>query len=431
MRVPIRISIVLVMLVGMQTANLSAADCDFGCDAACDCTTACGCDTACGSACDDAGCLASCFDKLCLFSDSNIRFDGWINAGIIGNSDSPTSKFNGPYNAVDRSNEGMLNQIYLVAEKALPTCGHGIGGRVDYLFGEDYYLAESIGIEKDTDGSARWNDEYYGSAFPQAFVSIGNQELSLQVGHFYSVVGYEGVMAPDNFFYSKSYSYQFAGPFTHWGGQVNWNPNRAWSVQLGIHNGWDAFDRDTDNPGFIGKVRYDSQSSGWWSSFAITTGDEFNDSAGVAPTQEFTNRTRYSWLVGLPVTCRLDYVFHHWLGLQENGAADGTQADWYGIDQYLTYSVNDCTKLGMRFEWFRDEDGTRVGLNRPSNPNIPPLAGNYYSLSAGVNYAPTNYLTFRPELRADWFDGPDVTQPFDDGTDDSQFMFGLDVIIRL
>ena len=36
MRVPIRISIVLVMLVGMQTANLSAADCDFGCDAACD-----------------------------------------------------------------------------------------------------------------------------------------------------------------------------------------------------------------------------------------------------------------------------------------------------------------------------------------------------------------------------------------------------------
>ena len=119
------------------------------------------------------------------------------------------------------------------------------------------------------------------------------------------------------------------------------------------------------------------------------------------------------------------------MGLQENGAADGTQADWYGIDQYLTYSVNDCTKLGMRFEWFRDEDGTRVGLNRPSNPNIPPLAGNYYSLSAGVNYAPTNYLTFRPELRADWFDGPDVTQPFDDGTDDSQFMFGLDVIIRL
>ena len=325
----------------------------------------------------------------------------------------------------------MLNQIYLIAEKDLPCCGHGIGGRIDYLYGEDFFLAESIGMEKRQDGSPRWNNQYYGSAFPQAFLSLGNQQLSLQLGHFYSVVGYEGVMAPDNFFYSKSYSYQFAGPFTHWGGQVNWKPNTAWSIQAGLHNGWDALDRVSDKMGFVGKVRYDSQSTGRWTSFAIVTGDDFNDAAGVAPTQDFTNRTRYSWLVGLPLTCKLDYVFHHWLGLQENGAADGGQADWYGIDQYLTYSVNRCTKLGLRFEWFRDEEGTRVGLNRASNPNTPPFAGNFFSLSFGANYSPADYIVFRPELRADWFDGPSAFQPFDDGTDDSQFMLGFDVIVRL
>ena len=85
----------------------------------------------------------------------------------------------------------------------------------------------------------------------------------------------------------------------------------------------------------------------------------------------------------------------------------------------------------MRFEWFRDEEGTRVGLNRPSNPNKPPFAGNFYSLSFGVNYAPTNYLVFRPELRADWFDGPSASQPFDDGSDDNQFMLGFDAILRI
>jgi hypothetical protein len=137
-------------------------------------------------------------------------------------------------------------------------------------------------------------------------------------------------MAPDNFFYSKSYSYQFAGPFTHWCGQVNWSPSECWNVQLGLVNGWDAFDRDSDSMNFIGKVRYDSQSTGSWTSFAIITGDDFNDLGGVAPTQDFTSRTRYSWLVGLPLTCNLDYVFHHWLGVQENGAPDGGQADWYG-----------------------------------------------------------------------------------------------------
>ena len=84
----------------------------------------------------------------------------------------------------------------------------------------------------------------------------------------------------------------------------------------------------------------------------------------------------------------------------------------------------------MRFEWFRDEDGTRVGLNRPSNPNNVPFVGNFYSLSAGVNWTPTNNLTVRPEIRADWFDGSQPVQPFDDGTDSSQLMLGIDAILK-
>ncbi len=386
------------------------------------------------SECDDYACSQHSWqpgDVFKLFKRSGIELDGWIDAGFMGNTSSPNSKFHGPYNGVDRSNEAMLNQIYLIAEKRLPQCGHGIGGRIDYLYGEDYFLAQSVGMENRPDGSARWNDQYYGSAFPQAFVALGNQRLSLQLGHFYSVVGYEGIMSPDNFFYSKSYSYQFAGPFTHWGGQLNWDPNESWTVQLGLHNGWDALDRTSDSVGFIGKVRYDSQSTGRWTSFAITTGEEYTDLAGVAAVQDYDNRTRYSWLVGLPLTCKLDYVFHHWLGLQNRGAADGGRADWYGIDQYLTYRVNRCTSLGMRFEWFRDEEGTRVGLNRPSNPNTPPFGGSFYSLSFGANYSPTSYLVFRPELRADWFDGSTAAQPFNDGTDDSQFMLGFDVIVHL
>ena len=406
------IAAVLVLFANTQIANGIEPNC---CDAMCGDSSCCGTDF---------------FDGLGLFSQSSVKISGWVDAGFIGNTSSPNSKFNGPYNAVDRSNEAMLNQIYLIAEKELPKCGCDIGGRIDYLYGEDYLLAESIGIEKRQNGDPHWNKQYYGSAFPQAFVSVGNQELSLQVGHFYSVVGYEGVMAPDNFFYSKSYSYQFAGPFTHWGTQLNWNPSQAWSVQMGLTNGWDAFDRVSDTVGFVGKVRYDSRNTGSWTSFAITTGDDYNDLAGVAPTQDFTNRTRYSWLVGMPLTCRVDYVFHHWLGLQESGAPDGGQADWYGIDQYLTYTVNDCTKVGLRFEWFRDEEGTRVGLNRPSNPNKPSFIGNFYSLSLGVNWTPMENLIIRPELRADWTDVASANLPFDDGNDDSQFMLGLDAIAR-
>ena len=378
---------------------------------------------------DNCATYCGCNDQWYLIpqTSSGIRFHGWLDAGIVANTDSPASKFNGPYNAVDRSNEAMLNQLYLVAEKDLPHCGNGVGFRIDMLYGEDYLLAQSIGLETRQNGAAHWNSEYYGIAFPQAFVSVGNQDLSFQFGHFYSVVGYEGVMAPDNFFYSKAYSYQFAGPFTHWGGQVNWKPSDALTLTLGLHNGWNALDRVSDSVGFVGKAKYEFVDSGAWTSFAITTGKEFNNLAGVAPVPGFANRTRYSWLVNLPLTCRLDYVFHQWLGFQEDCAPTGDRADWYGIDQYAYYTINDCWKAGMRFEWFRDEEGTRVGLNRPSNPNNPPLAGDFYSVSCGLNWTPSSNFVLRPELRADWYDG--AANPYDDGTKSSQFLLGVDGIL--
>ena len=73
---------------------------------------------------------------------------GWLDGGLIGNTSSPTSKFNGPYNAVDRSNEAMFNQGYLIVERFIPTDGSwGTGGRLDLLYGEDFFLAQSAGFE--------------------------------------------------------------------------------------------------------------------------------------------------------------------------------------------------------------------------------------------------------------------------------------------
>ena len=82
--------------------------------------------------------------------------------------------------------------------------------------------------------------------------------------------------------------------------------------------------------------------------------------------------------------------------LQQEGTFTGETAYWYGVDQYLYYTINNCWKAGARFEWFRDEDGTRVGLNRASNPNNPPYAGDFYSLSLGLNWKPrTNFICDR------------------------------------
>ena len=97
---------------------------------------------------------------------------------------------------------------------------------------------------------------------------------------------------------------------------MNWQLNEGWQVHAGLVNGWNALDRVQDNLGLIAGIKYTDPCSGWWTSFAVITGDEYNDLAGLLPPDDghITNRTRYSWLVDLPITCRLEYVFHHWLG---------------------------------------------------------------------------------------------------------------------
>ncbi|MCE9554034.1 MAG: porin [Planctomycetes bacterium] len=382
--------------------------------------------------CDD--CENECADcgPWRLFPEQYAGFDiyGWLDAGFVGNTGSPSSKFNGPYNAVDRSNELMLNQMYLVAERKLGCNGcFGIGGRLDVIYGEDFFLAQSVGLETTDNGALQWNPEYYGLAIPQAYIEVGRTDLSLKVGHFYSIIGYEGLPAVGNFFYSKAYSYQFAGPFTHWGGLATWKPCDAWEFQTGLTNQWDTLDRaPSDNLNVLAKAKFTGE-SGWWTSLGVVTGKDINNPGNLPIPTEFTNRTRYSWLVSLPVNCKTEYVFHQWLGSQDQGAPDGGTAYWYGIDQYLYRTLNDCWKAGVRFEWFRDEEGTRVGLNRPSNPNKVPFVGNFYSLAAGLNWTPTTNLTIRPEIRADWFDGNQAVQPYDDGADSTQLMLGVDGIL--
>ena len=360
---------------------------------------------------------------------------GWLDGGFMGNFANPGSKFNGPYNAVDRANEPMMNQTYFIAERLLPKDGSlGVGARADLLYGEDFPLATSTGWEVTPSGNGNWNSgEFYGLAMPQLYGEVGTQDLSLKLGHFYTIVGYEGVPAVGNFFYTKSYSYQFAGPFTHWGGLANWRATDNFEIDGGLVNGWNNLSSSYANANFLGRARLKNDDNSLASTFAIVTGNEADDFSPLyqpQPVLQAANRTRYSLLFEVRPSDRLEYVFHHWLGTQADAFAGGGPALWTGIDQYLYWAASDTWKWGARFEWFQDTNGTRVGLNRPSNPNHVPLPGNYYSLTIGANWVPTGNFLLRPAFRWDFFGGPvgNPRLPYNDGVSWNQTMLGFDAI---
>jgi hypothetical protein len=385
----------------------------------------------CTSAAEEAECEPW---RLFCQKECGINFYGWVAGGIMGNSQSPASEFNGVTTFPDQWH-GQGNQFYAIAEKTIDTggCGWDWGGRLDVLYGTDYIFTMATGLETRDDGTPHWNgNPDYGVALPQAYVELGYNNLSIKGGHFYTPIGYEVVPATGNFFYSHAYTMQYGEPFTHTGGLATWKADDLTLLGAFV-NGWDAFDRVVDSGMGIGGFA-------WTVSENLSIAYNYGYSANELTVDGRNTPRHISSLVVTWNRCDWTYVFQNDVGWQEdaifNGQTFGDQfnsAEWYGVNQYLFYTINDCWKAGARFEWFRDDDGVRVGGIRPGQ-TIPAngFAGNFFALTAGMNWTPHANLTVRPEVRYDWYDGlsaPTGDLPFDDGSRTDQFLYGVDVIV--
>ena len=352
-----------------------------------------------------------------VLKDLGIEVGGWANAGITYASHSNSSGNNGaiPF-GTDRVNEFQLNQAYLYIEKAVNTEGNDwdIGGRVDFLFGTDAPSTQAGGWDDKILGSQGNKDfNQYDIAFPQAYVEIfapiGNG-LTAKLGHFYTIIGYEVVTSPDNFFYSHAYTMNYGEPFTHTGALLTYQINDNWSVTGGAVTGWDNFRNNGGDWSFLGGANWTSDDEKTALAVSLISGENGDDSIG-------QNTTMYSVVLSHDLTNNLHYVFQHDFGTVESGNAIGDDADWYGINQYLTYDINDQLGAGLRAEWFSDRGG-----------RINSFGADYYAVSAGVNYSPLSWLKLRPEVRYDWADTNGAGAAFG-GNKNEQIQVAMDMII--
>ena len=351
--------------------------------------------------------------------DRGWSLTGWINAGGTAGADSPASRRLGPLAFNDRQ-EVQANQIYAVLERPIDTnCSDwDIGGRVDLLYGTDGRFLQVPGLELRRDGSRHWNSRtFYQLAMPQLYASFAYRDLSVKVGHWYNCIGYECIPAPSNFFYSHAYSMLYARPFTHTGAVATWKRSDQLSLIGGFHNGWNSFDATTNRAALLSGFNWHSCDERLAIAMTMTTGDEINNQ------NAYSERSLYSLVVDYRLSDRLNYVIQHDHGWQENDGGANVDAEWYGINQYVFYTLNDCWAAGTRVEWFRDDDGVRV----PDFAGNTGFAGNFYGVTSGLRWTPCSNLTVRPEVRWDWYDG--VGLPFDDGAKDDQFSAAVDAIL--
>lgn len=366
------------------------------------------------------------FKSPCL-EEKRIDIRGWLEQGYTWNPDRPADRFNGPVGYNDRSNEYMLNQLYLIGERVTKTdgCGWDLGGRVDLLYGEDWRFPQSFGLDNEWNKSER----FYGLSMPQFYGDIAVNNLILRGGHFLAPCGYESVMAPSNFFYSHSYEFLYGQPTTVSGGQMIYKLNDCWSFNGGIDTGWNDWELKNDKMGYFFGANWTGPDQKSTLALEFFIGNE-------QLTGEST-RTHYCLVYTRKLTDKLTYAFEHNLGYETNAvtATGRDDAEWLGFANYLTYDLNDCWSVGARYEIFSDDDGTLVnGLGYPHGIGFGAIPAVWNDLSLGVNYKPNKNVLVRSEVRWDWIDArgtpAPATLPFDDRNDSQQFLWGTDLILK-
>ncbi|MGL4464337.1 MAG: porin, partial [Planctomycetia bacterium] len=354
----------------------------------------------------------------CFTEKTGISIKGHLVQSFTFNPADPVDNFNGPVTFNDRANEYQMNQLYLILQRAVDTKGDKIdvGGRVDLLYGTDAVFTQAFGLDEDFITDSR----FYRLAMPQLygelFVPVGDG-LSIKAGHFYTIIGYEVVTTPDNFFSTVPYTFQYGEPFTHTGIIASQTIGQ-FTIHNSINRGWDNWNDNNNGLSYMGGVSWTSCDEKTSLLVTYITGPEQDEpnrpfQGVIVPPGEDANRWMYSAVLQRQVTDDLKYVIQHDHGYQTAGAVDNfgnaASAEWYGVNQYLLYTVNDKLGIGLRGEWFRDDDGARVIRARsfsalsPDGSAFPPgAAGNYYAVSLAANYALTDCVTLRPEARWDW-----------------------------
>jgi len=295
---------------------------------------------------------------------------GWTQVGYSNNND-------GAFNT--RPDKFNLNQQWMYIEKiADGSDGFGWGGRIDAIYGQDAANTQAFG---NNFGRYDFSDSFnygaqYGWAIPQAYAQVAYDNVSVKVGHFFTLQGYEVVAATGNFFYSHALTMNYTEPFTHTGALATITVSDQLEVYAGWVAGWDSgFDRLNGASAWHGGFKVTPMEN---MSFIYTStagnlgwiGDGYSQSAIVT-----TNVTdQLTSVIGSDLV-------HTNAGVYPAGAPSGNTFNSISAYNYLIYQINDRTGVGMRNEWTKVD-----GIS-------------YNSFTAGFNYKPVANVVVRPEYR--------------------------------
>ena len=300
--------------------------------------------------------------------DPYFNFGGWASLGY-------TSRSTGMFN--DQPSRINNHQSWFWVEKAADGSeGLDYGFRFDGMYGTDAGDTQAFGNRP-----GNWDYENgfdrgsgYGFAIPQLYAELAYKDFSVIGGHFYTLLGYEVVTAPDNFFFSHAYTMYNSEAFTHTGVLGSYSGIEGLDIYAGWTAGWDTgFDQFDGGSSFLGGFSYSPIDE--VSATYITTAGNLGW-IGKGYTHSIVIDTTPLEDIGLNYVLQSDYV-------------SVTDYSTIGINQYLMYFPWEEVGVGGRFEWWKAQ---YAGVGGAS----------YYQATIGTHLKPLPNIIIRPELRWQW-----------------------------
>ncbi len=344
-----------------------------------------------------------------FLTERGMRVYGWTQMSwTYGTAD----QSNAPLKFVDRANEFLFNQNYVVFEKAIDFSRKEfqIGFRSDTIApGSDARFTIPRGLFDDQLQKGYLypfdNTQQYAEVY---MPNIGGEGTTVKVGRFYNPAGYESIMATATPFLTRSYIFSY-NALTYTGVLATTYLSDCISVNYGATFGSDVFVDTASRLTFLGGIRFGAK--GGDSSLAINvqvTNPKYDTK------ESFADYNSYNVVYTQKLTDRLTYAIDATGSQMSNFPGTSGTAWWYGASQYLNYAFTNCiTGLG-RVEVFQDDKGVRTGT-----------AGTYTDATVGAQFKLTNAIIFTPEFRYDH----NVNQPFENGRKDL-FTGAVNMIVR-
>jgi len=317
---------------------------------------------------ESSGCAFECAAGCCAADAAGIEFGGWTQIGYHSGSD-------GVFN--DEPDHLNLHQSWLYAEKiADGRNGLGFGFRADVMYGIDADDTDSDGNNPGVwDYRNGFDHGPYGFALPQLYVEMASGDLSVKAGHFFTIMRYERVTSPDNFFYSRSKALDWCEPRTHTGVLSTYAVSDDTNIYAGWTLGWDTgFDQRDGGSNFLGGFSTSVMDNATFT-YVTTAGDLGREGEGYG----------HMLLLDVAVTCNLNYVLQS--DYQNMDEGDGDTDNDVAITQYMFYTINDTYAVGARFEWIKQIDNGGDDIE------------SQFQTTLGVNIRPADNLVIRPEVR--------------------------------